>query len=89
MTELVYEGTWEEISRRAPELAKRRLRVTVLAEEPSDAKGTSPSLEAGPSLAEAFAGRVGRLDFGPSDLSERTGEAFTDIIEEKHREGRL
>ena len=35
MSDIVLEGTWEEIARHAEELAGRRLRVTVLKEAPT------------------------------------------------------
>ena len=37
------------------------------------------------SLAEMLEGRVGRLRFGPADLSTRTEEAFGEIVVEKFR----
>lgn len=46
-------------------------------------------------LAEVLAGRVGTVDSsernggGPSHLSEKTGERFTEHLVEKHRQGRL
>jgi hypothetical protein len=40
-------------------------------------------------LADEFAGRVGRFSSGRSDLSERVSELFADGMVEKHREGRL
>lgn len=41
------------------------------------------------SLADEFAGRLGRLSSGRSDLSERVGELFSDAMVEKRRAGRL
>lgn len=38
-----------------------------------------------PTLAERFAGRVGRLSFDPPDLSERAEEYFGKLIVEKHQ----
>ena len=47
--------------------------------------------ERGPkTLADLFAGRVGRIRSGGKDgLSEECGGAFTDYLEEKRRAGRL
>ena len=49
----------------------------------------------GKTLAKAFAGRTGTVNSAehnggqPSRLSERTGEAFTEYLLEKKRQGRL
>ncbi|MFO0956491.1 MAG: hypothetical protein U0800_03380 [Isosphaeraceae bacterium] len=51
------EGTWEEIARMAPELAGRRVRVTVL-DEP---EGTHPARAADPILG-IFGDAPGLLD---------------------------
>jgi hypothetical protein len=40
---LELEGTWEEILKQAPELAGRRLRVTVLSEEPQPNSAEKPA----------------------------------------------
>jgi hypothetical protein len=37
-------------------------------------------------LAQALAGRTGRISFGPPDLSERVSEAFGELVAEKHRQ---
>ena len=61
MTESIIEGTWEEISRRGPEFAGRRLRVIVLADE------LGPESE-GSSLDQALAGLIGVADSRESNL---------------------
>ncbi|NJO41699.1 MAG: hypothetical protein HC865_13970 [Cyanobacteria bacterium RU_5_0] len=73
-----FEGTWEEILRHAPELVGRRVRLTVLSNESSKPQN-------GATLAQALKGRVGRVQFQPSNLSTRTNEAFTDLLVEKYR----
>jgi len=40
-------------------------------------------------MADLFAGRVGRIRTGNKNLSENCGEKFTDHLEAKRREGRL
>jgi hypothetical protein len=42
------------------------------------------------SLADLFAGRIGRFHSGCKEaLSQNCGERFTDYLEQKRREGRL
>jgi len=44
----------------------------------------------GESLADAFAGRIGGFHSGgDGTLSQNTGEAFTEYVVEKHRQGHL
>ena len=76
------EGTWEEIAARAGELRGKRLRVTVL-ESPKNSKYD------GMTVAEMFEGRTGVVEFEPDDVAEKAEEYFGQIIEEKHREGKL
>lgn len=45
MAQQIYEGTWEEIAQHAPELAGRRVRLTIL-EEPSQIEPNRAMLEA-------------------------------------------
>ncbi len=78
MEQHFFEGTWEEILRYAPELVGRRVRLTVLSTENS-----KPQNEA--TLDQVLKGRVGRVQFQPSNLSTRTKEAFTDLLVEKYR----
>ena len=89
MTELpVMEGTWEEVAVHAAELRGRRVRLTVLPDD--DEKGTtSGEISAQPEIPEAFAGLIGGFHFGDANLSENTGEKFTDLLVRKHKEDRL
>ena len=77
MEQLTLEGTWEEILRHAPELVGQRVKLTVLSAE-------EPQPPAPVTLAEALKGRVGQVQFLPSDLSTRSKSAFTDILSDKH-----
>lgn len=77
MEQHTLEGTWEEILRHAPELVGQRVKLTVLsAQEPQPPPPVT--------LAEALKGRVGRVQFLPSDLSTRAKSAFTDILADEH-----
>jgi hypothetical protein len=53
---LELEGSWEEIAQRAPELAGRRVRLTVLADEPGSAPPRPPVFRPGhgPSTARSL-----------------------------------
>ncbi|NJN91444.1 MAG: hypothetical protein HC878_14470 [Leptolyngbyaceae cyanobacterium SL_5_14] len=73
-----FEGTWEEILRHAPELVGRRVRLIVLSNESSEPQN-------GATLDQVLKGRVGRVQFQPSNLSTRTKEVFTDLLVEKYR----
>jgi hypothetical protein len=70
------EGTWEEIARLAPELAGRRLRVTIL-DEPAEPRPLDAALA--PLIEEA-----GRLA-GPEPDAPPAGEDWTEAIAEKFR----
>ena len=78
MEQRTLEGTWEEILRYAPELSGQRVRLTVLSNESSRSQN-------GTTLDQILKGRVGQVQFQPSNLSTRTKEAFTDILVEKYR----
>lgn len=54
--------------------------------EPPSADGVG---EAPRTLADEFAGLVGLIDSGRTDLSQRTGELFTKGMLKKREEGRL
>lgn len=82
----VIEGTWEEVTGRAAELRGRRVRVTVLPDDEKEAM--NGAARAQPEIPEAFAGLVGGFHFGDANLSEDTGEKFTDLLVQKHKEGR-
>jgi len=70
MLQQTIEGTWEEILEHNAELAGQRVRLTILPDQSSNSAATE-------TLEQKLKGRVGRVYFQPSDLSERVGEAFT------------
>ncbi len=76
MEQQTLEGTWEEILQHSAELAGQRVRVTVLPDQTSNSSTTL-------TLDQKLKGRVGRVNFQPSDLSERVGEAFTELLDTK------
>lgn len=80
MTLQVFEGTWEEVREEIRaldcELAGQHVRIQL---ESQVANGTDARR---PTLAKRFAGRVGRLNFEPADLSERSEELFGEIVSE-------
>lgn len=75
MEQRSFEGTWEEILRYAPELVGRRVRLTVLSNEKLIPQN-------GVTLDQVLKGRVGRVQFEPTNLSSRTNEAFADLLME-------
>ncbi len=68
------EGTWEEILQYAPQLSGQSVRLTILTPTPI------PST----SLDQLLNNRVGEVSFEPTDLSERTHAAYTDLLTKKH-----
>ena len=74
MEQQTLEGTWEEILQHSAELAGQRVRLTIL---PNQSSNSSTTL----TLDQKLTGRVGRVNFQPSDLSERVGEAFTEFLD--------
>jgi hypothetical protein len=68
-----FEGTWEEILRHAPELVGQRIRLTVLSNESSKPQN-------GTTLDQVLKGRVGQVQFQPSDLSTRIEEVRSPIL---------
>ncbi len=81
MVNQTFEGTWEEISRHAPELAGRRVRLTVLTDVP--ANGTPLS---GTSLAEALKDYIGKFSSGtPHNDARDAKKIWAEHVEEKHR----
>ena len=76
MLQQTIEGTWEEILEHNAELAGQRVRLTILPDK-------SPNFSATETLDQKLKGRVGRVHFQPSDLSERVGEAFTELLDVK------
>jgi hypothetical protein len=81
MEQRSFEGTWEEILRYAPELVGQRVRLIVL-NESSQSQGEA-------TLDQVLKGRVGRVQFQPSNLSTRTKEVFADLLAEKYKLPRL
>ena len=80
MAQQILEGTWEEIALHAAELSGRRVRLTILTEQQSENAVTPEE-----TLDKMLLGRVGKVNFQPSNLSENTGKAFTDIVAEKYK----
>ena len=76
MEQQTLEGTWEEILQHSAELAGQRVRLTILPHQSSK----SPTKQ---TLAQKLKGRVGRVNFQPSDLSERVAESFTEVLDTK------
>ncbi len=70
------EGTWEEILQYSAELEGKRVILTIL---PSLSSNDSVK----PTLDQTLKGRVGRVNFQPSDISERVEEVFTELLENK------
>lgn len=82
MEQQTFEGTWEEILLRASELAGRRVKLIILTNETSSDASTD-------TLDKSLQGRVGKVNFQPSNLSEHTREAFADILSAKYDPSRL
>jgi hypothetical protein len=76
MLQQTIEGTWEEILEHNAELIGQRVRLTILHDK-------SVNYSATETLDQKLKGRVGRVHFQPSDLSERVGEAFTELLDIK------
>jgi hypothetical protein len=68
------EGTWEEILQYATQLSGQQVRLTVL----------TPAAPATTTLDQLLTDRVGTVSFEPSDLSERTHDAYVDLLTQKH-----
>ncbi len=73
MEQQTLEGTWEDILQHSAELAGQRVRLTILPDQSSNLLTTE-------TLAQKLKGRVGRVNFQPSDLSERVEDAFTELL---------
>ena len=78
MQQQTIEGTWEEILQHSAELTGQRVRLTVLPDKSANSSTTE-------TLDQKLKGRVGRVNFQPSDLSERVGEAFTELLDVKDK----
>ena len=74
MEQNTLEGTWEEILQHSAKLAGQRVRLTILPDQSSNS--STPE-----TLDQKLKGRVGRVYFQPSDLSERVEEVFTNILD--------
>jgi len=75
----IIEGTRDEIEKQLqlfPKEQRFRLIALPLLEDQNE--------DEGPTLAERFAGRVGRFSFDPADLSERTEEYYGELLEKKY-----
>ena len=75
----VMEGTREEVGEQLQRFPKEQ-RFRLIALPPIEEQ----NVEVGPTLAERFAERVGRLSFDPADLSERTEEYYGEILKKKY-----
>ncbi|QLE56222.1 hypothetical protein [Nostoc sp. TCL26-01] len=82
MTQQIFEGTWEEILQHATEFAGQRVRLTILTTETA----SQPVEE---NLGKRLQGRVGKVHFQPSNLSEFTGEAFAELLENQYNSSTL
>lgn len=81
MAVLEMEGTWEDILKRSSELSGRRVKVTVLPNQPACVP--SPSLE---ERARQWADGAEKLEPGPPGPSRRGEEAeLQRLIIEKYR----
>jgi len=79
MVRQTLEGTWEEVSQHATELAGCRVRLIVL----EDA-GTTPLSEQ--TMDKLFVDYIGLANSQPPlNLARRSKEAFGDIVNEKYR----
>ena len=75
----VIEGTREEIGEQLKLFPKEQRFRLIALPQPDEQKE-----EEGPTLAERFAGRVGRFSFDPADLSERTEEYYGELLQKKY-----
>lgn len=80
------EGTREELQEQWQSFPEeQRFRLTPLPQAQEGNGGAAHE----PSLAELFAGRVGRFHFGHANLSQDSGKKFADLLAEKKRKGQL
>ena len=70
------ERTWEEILEHSAELQGKQVILTILPSRSSD-----EALQ--PTLDQTLKGRTGRVNFQPSNLSERVGDVFTELLGDK------
>jgi len=79
MVRNAFEGSWEELLRRADEFAGRRVRLTIL----DDAKNQQTTA---PTLDRLLVGYVGAFSSsGPSNHAERVEEIWAQGVLDKHR----
>jgi hypothetical protein len=78
MEQQTLEGTWEEILQYSTQLAGQRVKLIIL---PNQFSNSPTKL----TLDQRLKGRVGRVNFQPSDLSERVGESFTEFLDTKDK----
>jgi hypothetical protein len=75
----VIEGTREEVEEQLQLFPKeQRFRLIALPQHDEQNEDDEPT------LAERFAGRVGRFSFEPADLSERTEEYYGELLDKKY-----
>jgi hypothetical protein len=76
MSQLIVEGSWEEVARRADEFAGRRVRLIVLDERLPEPERT---------LAEALQGIAGAIDSTEDSPDRHPPTPFTDALADKFR----
>jgi len=76
MSQLIVEGSWEEVAQRADEFAGRRVRLIVLDERLLGPERT---------LAEALQGIAGAIDSTEDSPDRHPPTPFTDILADKFR----
>ena len=75
----VIEGTREEVGEQLQRFPKEQRFRLIALPQPDEQNGDD-----GPTLAERFAGRVGRFSFEPVDLSERTEAYYGELLKKKY-----
>lgn len=75
----VIEGTREEVGEPLKLFPKEQRFRLIALPQPDEMNG-----DEGPTLAERFAGRVGRFSFDPADLSERTEAYYEELLKKKY-----
>jgi hypothetical protein len=75
----VMEGTREEVGEQLRLFPKEQRFRLIALPTPDEENGGE-----GPTLAERFAGRTGRVSFEPADLSARTEEYYGELLKKKY-----